>query len=554
MPRSNRSWCSRGGQARRIWTDHPVCAQIGSLRQRFFDPRSNPSSSRRGIPFATPWLLLILITVYFPSCTGQTSADPGVVTIALDLPPTNLDPRIGTDTSSERLSQLLFVSLVKKDERSEIEPDLATRWEIPDPRTYVFHLRHDVKFHDGRALTAKDVLFTFRSILNGSVRTVKSGHPYNLIDSIEAPDAYTVVFRLKEVFAPFLWNMARGAIGIIPEGSGVDFNRHPVGAGPFEFVRYLQDEEVVLKRSELYFGEKPSISILRFKIIPEAIVCALELRKGTVDIALNVLTPDMVEVLRRDDDLKVMQAEGTRYQYVAFNLDDPVFRDIRVRQAFAYGIDREKIIKYLWRGQAQPAANVIPPNNWAYESSVKIYPYDPERARALLKDAGYEHLSFTYRTSSDDTGRLIAAILQQQLREIGVSMEIRSNEFATFYADIIAGNFQMYSLRWIGGNNDPDIFNLIFHSKMVPNNGANRGHYSNPRVDQLIELSRREIDVEKRRQAYHEIQRIAAEELPYISLFYADNVCVYNKRIDGIKLYPAGDYDFLTDVRISPVP
>jgi peptide/nickel transport system substrate-binding protein len=495
---------------------------------------------------------LILVAFFLPSCTGQTSADPSVVAVALDFPPTNLDPRIPQDAVSQWLIALMFNSLVKKNERSEIVPDLALRWEIPDSKTYVFHLRDDARFHDGRPVTSKDVQFTFRSILDGSVRTVKSGHPFNLIDSVEAPDARTVIFKLKEVYAPFLWNLAVGAIAVIPDGSGADFNRHPIGSGPFEFVRYRQDEEVVMKRSELYFGEKPSVSVLRFKIIPEAIVSALELRKGTIDIALNVLTPDMFEVLRRDDDLNVMQAEGTRYQYIAFNLDDPVFRDIRVRQAFAYGIDREKIIKYLWRGQARPATGVIPPNNWAYESNVKTYPYDPARARSLLKEAGYEHLSFTYRTSSDDTGRVMAAIIQQQLREIGVAMEIRSNEFATFFADITAGNFQMYSLRWVGGNNDPDIFNLIFHSKMVPDNGANRGHYSNPRVDDLIERSRREIDVEKRREAYHEIQRIVAEELPYISLFYADNVCVYNKRVDGMKLYLGGDYDFLTDIRIGP--
>lgn len=536
-------------------TDHPVCAQIGGLRQLFLDGRSLPSSStssRRGIRFVTPCLFLILVAFFLPSCTGQTSADPSVVAVALDFPPTNLDPRIPQDAVSQWLIALMFNSLVKKNERSEIVPDLALRWEIPDSKTYVFHLRDDARFHDGRPVTSKDVQFTFRSILDGSVRTVKSGHPFNLIDSVEAPDARTVIFKLKEVYAPFLWNLAVGAIAVIPDGSGADFNRHPIGSGPFEFVRYRQDEEVVMKRSELYFGEKPSVSVLRFKIIPEAIVSALELRKGTIDIALNVLTPDMVEVLRRDDDLNVMQAEGTRYQYIAFNLDDPVFRDIRVRQAFAYGIDREKIIKYLWRGQARPATGVIPPNNWAYESNVKTYPYDPARARSLLKEAGYEHLSFTYRTSSDDTGRVMAAIIQQQLREIGVAMEIRSNEFATFFADITAGNFQMYSLRWVGGNNDPDIFNLIFHSKMVPDNGANRGHYSNPRVDDLIERSRREIDVEKRREAYHEIQRIVAEELPYISLFYADNVCVYNKRVDGMKLYLGGDYDFLTDIRIGP--
>ncbi|OLD57025.1 MAG: hypothetical protein AUI54_04210, partial [Acidobacteria bacterium 13_1_40CM_2_56_5] len=420
-------------------------------------------------------LFLLLLALFLSGCTGQTSADPGIVTVALDQVPENLDPRIAQNATSQRIDELIFNSLVRKNERSEVVPDLALRWETPDPKTYVFHLRDDAKFHDGRPVTSRDVQFTFRTMLDGTVRTTKSGHPYNLIQSIEAPDAYTVVFKLKEVFSPFLWNLTLPVLGIIPDGSPTDFNRHPIGSGPFEFVHYILDDEVLLKRNENYFGDKAGVSMLRFKLIPEAIVRALELRKGTIDIALNVLTPDMVEVLKHDPGLKVMQAEGTSYQYLAFNLTDPVFRDIRVRQAFAYGIDRDKIIKYLWRGQAKPAFGVIPPNNWAHESNVTTYPYDPARARQLLKEAGQENLVFTYRTSTDDTGRLMAIILQQELKEIGVTMEIRSNEFATFFADIIAGNFQVFSLRWIGANNDPDIFNLIFNSKSVPPNGSNRG-------------------------------------------------------------------------------
>jgi peptide/nickel transport system substrate-binding protein len=129
-------------------------------------------------------------------------------------------------------------------------------------------------------------------------------------------------------------------------------------------------------------------------------------------------------------------------------------------------------------------------------------------------------------------------------------MEIRSNEFATFFSDIVKGDFQMYSLRWIGGNNDPDIFNAVFHSKMIPPSGANRGRYSNPRIDVLIEMSRKEEDQEKRAQAYREIQQILADELPYISLFYMDNVCVYNNRVEGVELSPAADYFFLARVRV----
>jgi peptide/nickel transport system substrate-binding protein len=495
-------------------------------------------------------LTIIALLLALSGCGNNEPVEPGSVTIALDVPPTSFDPRIAGDGTSQRLFELIFSSLVKKNEQFEIEPDLAERWDTPDPLTYIFHLRRDVRFHDGRPLTSKDVLFTFNSIRDGSIRTPKAG-AYRLVDTIEAPDEYTVIFRLKEPFASFLWNLTRGGIGIVPDGSGSDFARTPIGSGEFKFERYIQDGEVVLIRNEEYYGEKPALSTVTFKIIPEPIVMALELRKGTVDVAPNVLPADMVEVLRRDDDLDVLEAEGTRYQYIAFNLKDPVFSDIRVRQAFAYGIDREKIIKYLWRGQARAATGVIAPSHWVYEPNVKTYPYDPGRAKELLRQAGHSNLSFTWRTSTDETGRLMASVLQQQLREIGVNMEIRSNEFATFMSDVVNGNFQAYSLRWIGGNNDPDIFSFIFHSKFTPPNGANRSHYSNPRIDELIEIGQRESDPEKRKAAYQEIQRIVAEELPYISLFYIDNVAVFNKRIAGMKLTPAGDYSFLNSLEVG---
>src|SRR5262245_31903112 len=252
----------------------------------------------------------ILQSVLLTGCMPRTSADPGAVTVALDQPPTTLDPRIGVDASSERLFQIMFSSLVKKDEHYAIQPDIAASWDVPDSKTYVFHLRRDVQFHDGRPLTSKDVAFTFRSILDGSVTTSKTG-TFERIQSIETPDPYTVVFKLKEVFAPFLWNLSGGAIGIIPDGSGPEFSRHPIGTGPFAFVQYIQDQEIVLKRNEDYFGEKAATPVLKFKIIPEAVVAALELQKGSVDIELNVLTSDMNNVLKNDDNLRLMEAEGT---------------------------------------------------------------------------------------------------------------------------------------------------------------------------------------------------------------------------------------------------
>jgi peptide/nickel transport system substrate-binding protein len=497
-------------------------------------------------------LALVLVVLLVSGCVTPRSTGPAIVTVALDQNPDSLDPRIGQNAASQHLAELLFNSLVRKNDKAEVVPDVALRWDTPDPKTYVFHLRNDVRFHDGRPLTSKDVQYTFRSLLDRTVPTTKAGHPYNLIASIETPDPYTVVFNLKEPYSSFLLNLSAGVIGIVPEAAGKDFFRHLIGSGPFKLVRYVQDQDILLERNDLYFGQKAVLSQLRFRIIPEEIVTALELRKGSLDIALNVLAPDMVEVLKHDPKLKVIESPGSNYQYIAFKLTDPAFRDVRVRQAFAYGIDRDKIIKYLWRDQARSADSLLPPNNWAYNSQVRKYPYDPQRARELLREAGYEHLTFTYRTNNDnDTARQTASVLQQQLREIGVTMQIQGNEFATFFAEVIKGNFQVYSLRWLGANNDPDIFNAVFHSKSVPPNGFNRGHYSNSEVDRLIEFARREGDVDKRRDAYREIQRIVAEELPYISLFYMDNVCVYTKRIEGIRLDPEEHFAFLTDIRVA---
>jgi peptide/nickel transport system substrate-binding protein len=454
---------------------------------------------------------------------------------------------MAADARSQRMVQLMYSALVKTNKASAIEPDLALSWDVPDPLTYIFHLREGVKFHDGRMLTARDVVYTFRTTIDGTVRTANAGS-YRMVASIEATDDKTVVFKLKEPFAPFLWNLTRGTVGIIPEGSGPEIAANPVGSGAFRFVHYVQDGELVLRRNDDYYGALPRISTVKFKIIPEAIVRALELRKGTVDVALNVLPPDMVEALRGQDGLRFMVGEGTNYQYIAFNLQDPVFKDIRVRKAIAHAIDREKIVKYLMRGQARLATGVIPPNNWAYEPNAAEYPYDPPRARELLAEAGFENLAFTFKTSTDETTRLLAAILQQQLREVGIQMEIRSNEFATFFADVQNGNFQAYSLQWVGGNNDPDILNLIFHSNMTPPNGANRGHYSNQEVDRLIEMARKETSSDSRALAYRRIQQIIADELPYISLWYVGTTSVHNPRIEGMTLHPTGDYEFLTEI------
>jgi peptide/nickel transport system substrate-binding protein len=501
---------------------------------------------RHRIRIATS-LAALLALLFGLACSKKPG--PDTVIVIIENSPTNLDPRVGLDAQSERIGELLFDSLVHRDEHFQLKPFLADSWEIPDPETYVFHIHKGVHFHDGQLLTSRDVKWTFDSLITGKVRSSKTA-TYNKIASIDAPDETTVVFHLKEPMASLLWNLSDGAIGIVPYGSGEDFNQHPIGSGPFRFVSAQQDKDVVIERNPEYWAAPAHLARVEFMVIPDATTRALELRKHSADIAINSLTADTVLALRKDPGLTVIQAPGTIYSYLALNLRDPILKDLRVRHAMAYAIDVQPIIRYLLRNQAQPAYSILPPEHWAYDADVKRYPYDPAKARALLDEAGYPlkagvRFHVTMKCSSDDATRLTAVVLQQQLREVGIALDIRSFEFATFYSDITKGAYQVHSLRWIGGNQDPDIFEYVFDSASFPPKRANRTFFSDPRVDELIKQGRTTLDQGKRKVIYDEIQRIIAQQLPYINLWYLDNVLIHTNRLRGITVGPAGNYDFL---------
>jgi ABC-type transport system substrate-binding protein len=482
---------------------------------------------------------------------GREPNDAGTLNFLIESMPINLDPRIGTDAQSEHLHALIFDSLVAHDERMNIIPDLAETWATPDPLTYVFHLRRGVKFHDGRAFTSADVKFTFDSMLSGAVLSPKRG-TFPMVKSVEAPDAYTVVFRLSEPFSSFLWNLTRPGVGVVPLGSGKEEASKPIGTGPFRVVSVSQDEDVVLERNPDYFGGVPRIERVRFRVVPEAIVRALELRKGTADVGgVNSLTPDMVLALTKQPEILAEEQPGTQFAYIAFNFDDPILAHREVRQALAYATDRATIIRYLLRGEARPASSLLPPNHWAYEPNVKQYGYDPRQAEMLLDAAGYGRgadgvrMHLTLKTSSEESTRLLGEALGDQWRKVGVALQLRPLENATFQSDVGHGSFQLYTLRWVGANNDPDIFRYVFSSKRMPPVGANRGHYRNPALDALIDQQSVEMDMAKRKAILSQIQKIVAEDEPYINLWYVDNVCVHRERITGIAVQPDGGYDFL---------
>jgi peptide/nickel transport system substrate-binding protein len=500
-------------------------------------------------------LFCALLCVSMLSCSKRPDAN--TVVMIIESSPTNLDPRVGTDAQSERIDELIFDPLVRRDEHFNMIPWVAKKWEIPNPKTYIFHLRRGIKFQDGRPLTARDVKWTLDSIRDGSLTTLKTT-TYKLIERVDAPDDTTVIIHLSEPDGTLLYNVSEGAFGIVPYGSGKPFNRHPIGSGPFTFISQDPDTEVILRRNDNYWGPRAQVERVRLTIVPDATTRALELRKGSADISPSgSLSADMIGTLRRYRSLEIEQQPGTVLAYLAFNLRDPILKDVRVRQALAYAIDRGAVLHYLFGDAGRLADSVLPPQQWAYTGNVAHYPYDPAKANQILDAAGYAHgadgvrFHLTMKTSTEETTRLLAAVLQQQLRQIGIVLDIRSFEFATFYSDVTKGAFQLYSLRWVGANEDPDVFYYAFHSSSFPPKHANRSYYVNPEMDRLIDEGRSTIDQEKRKQIYAHVQQILARDLPYINLWYFDNVVVHSSRVRGLQINPAGNYDFLASVHLA---
>ena len=483
--------------------------------------------------------------------------DSQTLRFLIESSPNNLDLRQGTDSQSERVGGLIYDPLVRKDDHYNLQPWLATSWERPDALTWVFHLRGGVRFHDGKAMTADDVAWSLQSMRNCAVLTAKGGAFADVV-GVRVRDPLTLVVTTSRPDESLLFNLSDGLFGVVERGAGRDEGLHPVGTGPFRFVSQVQDKEVVVERNGDYWAGAPKIGRVRFEVVPDNITVALEMRKGAADVESNVLTQDMVHALRATPGLVTETAPGARVDYATFNVTDAVLRDQRVRQAIACAIDREALIAALWRGHAQPAETLLPRGHWAAAggstsdgAELAQYPHDVERAKRLLDAAGLRpgkdgvRLRFTLKTSTDETTRLEAQAIQAQLREAGIALSLRPAEFGTFYADITKGAFQMYMLRWIGSNEDPDIFRYTSATASFPPKGANRGRFSDARVDALLQQAGSSRDEAVRRRAYVEVQQMLAEELPTIPLWYPDNVVVHSARLRGVTLNAGGSFDFL---------
>jgi peptide/nickel transport system substrate-binding protein len=468
--------------------------------------------------------------------------DPGAIVLAVAQAPANLDPRLATDATSERVNRLLYARLVELDGAGRPSPGIA-RWQRLSGLHYRFELVPErLPFTNGEPLTANDVAATYRSILAGELPSPHRA-TLSLIERIEVLDEHRVAFHLNRpdpLFPAYL------SIGIAPArliAARHPLQRTPVGSGPFRLVDWPRSGRLVLERRR----DGRRVILARVK---DANVRVMKLLRGEVDLLQNDLPPELVGFLRERPEVRVINRPGVNFSYLGFNLADPIVGDRRVRRAIAHAIDREAILRWLFIGQGRAAEALLPPEHWAGARGLHPYAHDPEHARELLGKVGFgpgRRLELSYKTSSDAFRLRLASVLQAQLAEVGIDLAIQSYDWGTFFGDIKSGRFQLYGLTWVGVRL-PDIFRYAFHSESVPPNGANRGRYRSAKADQLIEAARQERDLAEQAQHYRQLQALLHADLPYVPLWYEDQIAAVRADVVGYRLATDGNYDGLLTV------
>ncbi len=477
-------------------------------------------------------------------CSDKQEIDQEAIRFAIATMPQNLDPRFATDAVSERINQLLYARLVNFDESLLPRPGIAD-WQQLDSLTYVFDLKPDrMSFANGEPVTAVDVVATYEFVLD---KNNVSPHRQSLsvIESVDAIAGDRVEFKLKfpdPLFPAYL------QLGIMPAGIAGQKQiavENLVSSGTFSLVSKKQGRVVIKRRSD--------DQVVVFEQVKDPTVRVLKLLNGEVDLMQNDLAPEMMAYLKKQNGIKNLRRKGQNFSYIGFNLEDNDTSKHRLRKAIAHAINREEIIRYVFQSSASPAESILPSSHWAGHQELNGYAYKPELSRRTLQELGYDFnnpLRLVYKTSTDPFRIKLATVIQNQLKAVGIELEIKSYDWGTFFGDIKSGNFQMYSLSWVGINT-PDIFKYVFHSKSLPPDGANRGRYKSSRLDNLLDQAQKATSLEQQKLLFHQVQEIVHSDLPYIPLWYEDQVAFAAEDIHGYKLSPNGNYLSLNDIRRS---
>jgi peptide/nickel transport system substrate-binding protein len=523
-------------------------------------------------------LLLLSGILLLANCSGGGAGGGAVgqpfVTM-LDANPATLDPLDGLDASSSRLQQLMFNALLRKNEKFEYVGDIASQYAFADDgRTVTFTLNEGVTFHDGKPLTSADAKYTLEHLFTSGKKkaasfteAVPGAGTQSYIAAIETPDPRTLVIRLRKPWSSLLPNLV--SVPVIPQGSGDSQKQTPVGTGPFRFVRYDESQQVVdLAAFDKYWQGAPSIKELRVRAILDANTLQAELQSGRIDLASGAsnLSPDSYKFLARDAALKVEQFPGANIVYLGFNCELAPLNNVKVRQAIAFALDREVVVRDLLLGQARLAHSILPEASWAFDAGQK-YSFDTARSKQLLDEAGFpdpdgegprmrfdKPIVFKITSGNAATSQY-AGVFQNALKSVGVPVEIETLETNTLLPQLNNGQFQMTTLRWIGGNQDPIFLRDLFHSSEIPTpargNVRNRSRYRNPELDRILDEAVATTDRAKARELYVRAWQIISNDVPMLPLWYPDVMVIAKKAVGNIKVDPSNDHSFFRSLTIE---
>ena len=467
----------------------------------------------------------------------ETPADTLVVVI--ETPVTTADPRFAINNFDSKVTRLVYAGITAVDTES-LEPrlELAAAVTVIDPLTVDVTLRPGLQFSDGTPLTAADVARTYASVLAPDSTSVSHKNLTERYRSVTARGALVARFALV---APLGTLMSDLDFGIV-SATGV-------GAGPY-ILRELTSTHLVLDTNPHYFGTHPALPHVEIKFVRDAAARLLMLVGGSADLTQNGIRMDLLDQIQARPSITLATTPSVILTYLMMNNTDPALRDVRVRQAIALAIDRPSIIASKFGGRARLATGLLPDFHWGYEAAVPRYDHDVARAKQLLDAAGFSdpdsdgprpRLALTYKTSSDSFRVALARTLAAQLSEVGIAVEVRSFEFATFFADVKKGQFQLASMQ-TAELTEPDYYYAYFHSSRIPSaanpDGGNRWRYSNARVDTLTSAGRAELDRDRRKVIYSEVQKLVAADVPIVPLWFEDNVVVAGRAVRGYRLTP----------------
>ncbi|MCW8907512.1 MAG: ABC transporter substrate-binding protein [Sedimenticola sp.] len=501
-------------------------------------------------------LPILLVTLLLPAIVFARTP-PDVLVVGQIAEPKSLDPHAVTALNDFRILVNLYDGLVRYREGTlEIAPALAERWEIsPDGTRYRFFLRQGVRFHDGTPLNAVAVKFNFERMLD-------EAHPYHdtgpfplafffsAVEEVRVIDPLTVEFQLEQPYAPFLSNLAYPTGLMVSPAAvrkhGKAYGRHPAGTGAFRFAEWQANAKVVLLRNPDYWDGAPPLEAVIFRPVSDPNTRMAELLSGGIDLMLEV-PPDSLQPLREDSAYRVHEQAGPHLWYLILNTREGPFSDSRVRQAANYAINKRGLVENILQGSAEVAAGPIAPAfAWAHNPEVTPYPYDPEQARALLREAGYDGSPVTLYVTEGGSGMLDPVIMgtaiQADLQAVGMPVKIETYEWNTYLGRVnpgLAGKADMAEMAWM--TNDPDTLPfLTLHSQALPSEGGfNSGYYSNPQLDALLDRARRSTDSGERAELYHQVQALVHQEAPWVFVAHWKQNAVTAARVQGFRLQPS---------------